>query len=124
MTTQEFKAMVLTRRLRSAREEWMQQDIQRALIGAPYVVKREYRINAKNRIDFAISADGEAPFLGIECKVKTTPLQAMRQLIRYARTGQFSKIILLTSKAVLLPMNEVIVDGKMIPVEVVQTATL
>lgn len=59
--------------------------------GLPYV--REHKFHATDRIDFMASR------IGIECKIKGSQNEVLRQLMRYADQPEVSSLILLTTRS-------------------------
>jgi hypothetical protein len=60
-------------------------------LGTPF--EPEYIITPKDRIDFLVGD------IGIECKVDGTLNQLIRQLGRYAATGQVKELIVLSTRS-------------------------
>jgi hypothetical protein len=65
--------------------------------GFPFFV-REYTLTGAGIIDFLITGG-----VGIEVKIKGSPMAIHRQLKRYAKHSEVNEIILVTSKTMTLP---------------------
>lgn len=83
-------------RFETTDEDCMQRGVEEALRSSGIDFYREFRLNVADRIDFFV--DGG---VGIECKVKGTATQAMRQLLRYARSPLVSSLCLVSSRPML-----------------------
>lgn len=66
-------------------------------------LKKEYRLDNKNIIDFYL--DG----IGIEVKIKGTPKSIYKQLERYSEFEKIKLMILITGKSMGLPKT---INGK------------
>lgn len=58
---------------------------------------REYRFDLRDRIDFLVM-ETDIGTLGIECKIKGSPMGVLRQLKRYEQQPQIDALMLVTSK--------------------------
>lgn len=74
-------------------EEQLQSQLYDQLRGAGLQVEREVIIDARNRIDLAIGEE-----LGIEVKSKWSIERILEQLQRYAASGKFKQLMLITSR--------------------------
>ncbi len=79
---------------RGAHENTIQVAIERALLKAGHRVEREVRIGEAGRIDFEIPDLR----LGIEVKVDGAATAVTEQLSRYAETGRYDTVMLVTTK--------------------------
>lgn len=123
MLLNQLKASLLSSRITGASEQAFQDTIERRLeaLGVPF--QREKRLPGKfGRIDFALDLDGER--VGIECKAVVTGQATARQLLKYALSGEFDRLVLLTSRAYALPAEHFTREGQLIPVHVWQSPTL
>ena len=71
------------------------------------ITSREYRLDAKNRIDFLVEDFDVA--VGVEVKVKGTKKAIYRQLERYATFPTIDALVLVTAVAIGLPAT---INGK------------
>lgn len=76
-----------------ATEEQLQLGIATSLHHYGIAFKREFRLNAADRIDFLIGS------IGIEIKIAGNSESVLRQLTRYSASAAISELILVTSKA-------------------------
>ena len=88
-------------------QSWMDGAFSRAGI----LFDREVETGA-GPVDFVIGT------IAVEVKTKGSPVVITRQLLRYLRTGRFTEIILVTTKAINLPPTLETASGA-IPVTVV-----
>jgi protein gp37 len=97
---------------RFASEDELQLALATALGQAGLDVEREVRLDAQSRIDLQIGR------VGIEVKVAGKPDSVLRQLKRYAESGRFDALVLVTSRVRhALPAA---IDG--VPLHIVQLA--
>jgi alkanesulfonate monooxygenase SsuD/methylene tetrahydromethanopterin reductase-like flavin-dependent oxidoreductase (luciferase family) len=80
-------------RFRFADEGRLQDAIEGALRASGFTLEREVRLDPANRIDFMVGR------VGIEVKVAGSPSAVLRQLTRYAQSGQVDGLILVTNRA-------------------------
>lgn len=73
-------------------EDELQQGVAAALEAAGYIAAREVRLNAHDRIDLVVGR------IGIEVKTAGTWRDVRRQLERYARSGRFDTLVLVTTR--------------------------
>ncbi len=100
-------------RARYFNEDQLQEAAARVITEAGFDVQREVRLSPRDRIDLL------AGRVGIEVKVDGGTAAVLRQLTRYAQSGQVDELILLTSRARhQMPAQ---IDG--IPVRVVSLIT-
>lgn len=99
MTIWDFTAIFRTIRFDFGTEKVVQKRIEDTLNERGILHTREMRLDADNIPDFFI--DG----LCIEVKVKGTAKQIYRQLVRYSEFERVRAIILITNKAVRLPLH-------------------
>lgn len=71
--------------------------------GFPFFV-REYNLGSAGIIDFLVTGG-----VGIEVKIKGSPMAIHRQLKRYALHAEVNEIILITGKTMTLPAT---IEGK------------
>ena len=79
-------------RLRFRDEAGLQDAIEDAFAHAHVSYEREFRVDRASRIDFACGR------VGVEVKVAGGPSQVGRQLARYAATGRFDELLLVTTR--------------------------
>lgn len=80
-------------RFRFASEDDLQRGIKAALTEAGLDVRREVRLNARDRIDLLVGRTG------VEVKTGGAPRDVQRQLERYLRSPLIDDLILVTVKA-------------------------
>lgn len=78
----------------AADEHEIQGAIERVLVGAGLGVDREVQLGTAGRIDFEVPALR----LGIEVKVKGGAKDVVEQLARYAETGRYDAVLLVTTQ--------------------------
>jgi hypothetical protein len=76
-----------------ADEAQLQAGIQGALEAAGYVFEREFRLSAKDRVDFLVGR------VAVEVKVQGSTPAVRRQLARYAASSNVDAVILVTTKS-------------------------
>ena len=77
-------------------EDQLQSDLHELFQRSNLDVIREFRINARDRVDFLVKA--KDCNIAVECKVKGSASSVMAQVARYAESDQVSEIVLVTSK--------------------------
>lgn len=97
-----------------ATEDGLQEALAGVLTAAGLPAQREVRLTPTARIDLMVGT------VGVEVKVRSTPAQVLRQLTRYAATGQVTALVLVTTRALHLTLNGKVLHG--IPVRVVRPA--
>jgi hypothetical protein len=119
-TIQLIRRIIRSRALPTRSEYEFQQAVGELLVQAGFDTHPEHRLDAQNRIDFYLPKEQ----IGIETKMRAEGGSTMRQLLRYAMTGKFTQLILITPRPLsnLLPGFEV--NGKFIPLHHIQTAGL
>lgn len=117
-------ATQVVEQIRAHRYRWtdeaqLQEGVTEALLAAGLPVVREVRLSARDRIDAVVDR------IGVEMKVsapgRTTPVdRVLAQLVRYAASGQFDALVLVTTSprhAILpdtvagLPLHVVVLGG-------------
>jgi hypothetical protein len=86
-------AAIAEHRFRYADEDELQRGLAVALCGHGYLVEREVRLDARNRIDLFVEER-----VAIEVKIAGTPDSVMRQVTRYAADDRVKAIVLVTSR--------------------------
>ena len=76
-------------------EERLQYEVHHVLNALGCVHKREYRLDARSRVDFYLPEQK----IGIEVKTAGRPNEIMRQLQRYNECDQIKGVILITSRS-------------------------
>jgi hypothetical protein len=84
-------------RLRFGTEADLQADIVELLTTEQIDFVREYRLSAKDRIDFLIGR------IGIECKTKGSLGAIAQQLLRYAESDEIDALVLVTRRQYAMP---------------------
>lgn len=80
-------------------EEALQKQIDGVLKHHGFTFEREYRLDAKNRIDFFCGG------VGIEVKTKGSALSIYRQCERYCKFDEIDVFLLITNKAMGFPQE-------------------
>lgn len=93
MTPAEISRLLSAVTLRGANEADIQHAIACALADAGLAANREVDIGAAGRIDFEIPAVR----LGVEVKVKGSTKEVTEQISRYAETGRYDAVLLVTT---------------------------
>lgn len=116
-TIAEVKQAIFATRLPATIEAQMQTAIGERLTAAGYGHQREHDLGkGHGRIDFSMMT--REGLLGIECKTRTSGMEAARQLHKYGQSPHdFATLVLVTTMPVQLPINAVASRGRMIPVE-------
>ncbi len=78
-------------------EERLQREVEEALTAHGYIFGREVNLTDEARIDFVVE------HVGVEAKVKGSPIQIFRQVEKYCEAPLIEGIILITSKTMALP---------------------
>jgi hypothetical protein len=121
MNTKALKAALMTGRLSVSNEYKMQAAIEKRLVEGRFNFEREKTIKA-GRIDFVVDLEGFK--VCIECKVDGSETAAFRQCMRYALTGEFDFIVIITGQNFIGMMEQFSVGKKIVPVEVWKVRTL
>ncbi len=80
-------------------EKATQEAIEAVLENQPGVTfTREHRLSPEDIIDFVV-----APGIGVEVKLKGSPINIYRQCARYCLHEQISSLLVVTAKALALP---------------------
>lgn len=88
-------------------EDAMQRAVGASLREAGIEHTAEFSLDKQSRIDFHLP-----PNVGIECKVGGSAGAVQRQLLRYALTGRYEHLILITSKAIELPPSFAVTEDR------------
>lgn len=118
-----LKTLLTSRRMSSSDEYRLQREVGDLLCNCSALKYwPEFRLDpkGKDRIDFYFP-DSK---VGIECKVKAGGGDTNRQLLRYAMTQKVTHLVLLTSRPHESLPAFFEVEGKQIPLTVIQLATL
>lgn len=83
---------IAAHRFRYADEDQLQDGLADALVAAGFDVRREVRLNARDRIDLLVGR------VGVEVKVAGAPSSVWRQLRRYAESPEVDALVLVTSR--------------------------
>lgn len=106
MTTEDIRAIIFAKRLPARKEGQMQAAIAERLAAAGAEYRREVILPERaGRIDFEVTTD--EGLLGIECKTQGSAMAATRQLIRYADTGRYRRLVLLSVFPLNIPLATV-----------------
>lgn len=93
MTPADVSRLLSRATIRATDEVEIQGAIERALVAAGLEVLREVDVGAAGRIDFELPGLR----LGIEVKVKGSAKDVTEQLSRYAETGRYDAVLLVTT---------------------------
>lgn len=93
MTPADVSRLLSRTSIRATDEVEIQGAIERALVAAGLEVLREVDVGAAGRIDFEVPGLR----LGIEIKVKGSAKDVTEQLSRYAETGRYDAVLLVTT---------------------------
>lgn len=102
----ELVAILSAVRFNFSSEAELQDGIESVLKDAGVVFQREYRLNAKERIDFYLPVSRH----GIEVKTKGSPSSVLRQVHGYAQNDAIAGLLLVTSRLRLTLPDEL--NGK------------
>ena len=94
--SQYIASLIQSVRLSYSTEHELQTDLHELFRQHGCDVIREFRINARDRVDFLVKA--KDCNVAVECKVKGSASSVMAQIARYAESDQVSEIVLVTSK--------------------------
>lgn len=121
-TVDHLKALLTSKRLPASDEYKLHRAVGELLTDAGLKYWPEFRMDTrgKDRIDFYFPDS----LVGMECKVKAGGGDTNRQLLRYALSGKVSELVLLTSRPHENLPAFFEVEGKQIPLTVIQLATL
>lgn len=102
MTLDQIRAAIFAKRLPALKEAAMQNLIAERLAAAGVDYRREVHLGKKGRIDFEVATDDHG-LVGIECKTHSTRTLATRQLTRYAESGRYKTLVLLSVMPYTVP---------------------
>ncbi|WP_037427182.1 hypothetical protein [Shewanella sp. POL2] len=88
-------------RLNAVVEKEAQSDLERGLTNSNFKFEREYRLSARDIVDFVVHT--ENGLVAIELKIKAQRMSIYRQLCRYAKHDEVAAVVLLTGTAMNLP---------------------
>lgn len=93
MNPQKLRAILFAKRLPTSTEQALQDALERRLQEACITYEREHAMPAAGRIDFRVAIDGQR--IGIECKIRSGGGDTVRQVIRYAQSGEVDQVVLI-----------------------------
>lgn len=99
-------------------EEQVQAAIGTKLAAHQIDFTREYRLDAKNRLDFYLEQGGKRIAIEVKSHRASGP-ETERQLLRYALTGKLDVIILVVTKPFPYNLDVIKCGSRFIPVHVV-----
>lgn len=88
----ELREALKTTRFTYSEEDQLQEGLAEVLTARGLDVRREVRLNSRDRIDLLVGRTG------IEVKIAGRPVSVLQQLGRYAESPELDELVLVTSK--------------------------
>jgi hypothetical protein len=104
METKQIVELFKGKRLNLDTEVYLQAEIQKLLITHSIEFIKEYELSKASRIDFLIGDD-----IGVEVKIKGSPIKIYEQCVRYCSYDRISEFILVTNRSMGFPSS---INGK------------
>jgi len=95
MSAQQIIAVIKSVQLGYATEAELQTQLLDLLKGEQLDVVPEFRLSARDRVDFLVNLPQCK--IALECKIKGAPTTVVAQLARYAESPEVNEIVLVTS---------------------------
>jgi hypothetical protein len=105
-------ASLRRRRFNYQNEKDLQSAIETVMVSDGFAFDREHDLGDAGCVDFFVSG-----FLGVEIKIKGSPSEVARQLLRYAGRDEVKGLLLVTGRAALASLPQVLL-GK--PIHLVE----
>lgn len=96
LKSQHIITLIQSVQLGYSTEDQLQSDLHELFRRSGLDVVREFRINARDRVDFLVKS--KDCNVAVECKVKGSPSAVTSQLARYAESDLVNEIVLVTSR--------------------------
>lgn len=109
-------ASLRKRRFNYQNEKDLQAGVEAVLKSDGFDFVREHQLGDAGVVDFFVSG-----FLGVELKIKGSPSEVARQLLRYAGRDEVKALVLVTGRAALSALPETMLGKPLMLVELWRT---